>query len=111
MCISMLRRTAIAALIGGSRMAARRTVELGRYLSGADGTALLMDFRTRRLLTFTRRDLACEWLAPPGSTLKPFSLSALMETGKLAATDQLLCPGKLEIAGKSFACSHPPMTV
>src|SRR5438876_1001480 len=107
----MLRRTAIAALIGGSRMAAHRMAPLDRYLGDAGGTALLLDFRTCQLIAAARTDLACEWLVPPGSTLKPFSLSALMDTGKLADTDQLPCPGKLEIAGKSFACSHPPIGV
>ncbi len=107
----MLRRTAIAALVGGSRMAAHRMAPLGRYVGDANGTALLLDFRRRRLIAAARTDLACEWLAPPGSTLKPFSLSALMATGKLARDEQFLCPGKLEIAGRSFACSHPPMGV
>jgi penicillin-binding protein 2 len=48
-------------------------------------------------------------LAPPGSTLKPFVLAALIESGKLRADEKWPCPGNLRIAGRSLACSHPPL--
>jgi cell division protein FtsI/penicillin-binding protein 2 len=93
----MLRRHAIGVLLGAA--AAR---------ADAEGTAVLVDVRTRRLISVRDRALAGGMLAPPGSTLKPFSLSVLLQAGKLRAADEFACPHNLEIAGRSFACSHPP---
>jgi len=96
----MLRRTALGALAGAG---------VSRFLGPARGTVLLMDFRTRRVIVSEYPEMAGSWLLPPGSTLKPFSLLALMDAGKLAATDAWPCPGKLTIAGRSLGCSHPPI--
>jgi cell division protein FtsI/penicillin-binding protein 2 len=51
--------------------------------------------------------LARRWLARPGSTIKPFSLLALLEAGKLNESDAYVCPRKLTVAGRDFACVHP----
>lgn len=60
-------------------------------------------------------EAARRWLLPPGSTVKPFVLAALLEARKLAPDEPFACPGALALAGKSYACSHPaiaqPMTV
>jgi penicillin-binding protein 2 len=60
-------------------------------------------------------ETARRWVAPPGSTLKPISLLALMDARKLSATDEYICPGRLVLNGRSLACSHPyvaaPMNV
>ena len=69
--------------------------------------AVLLDVRTGRVLTFSNR--AKTWLAPPGSTLKPFSVLALLESGKLTTNEAYPCQGKLTIANRSFNCSHPPL--
>ncbi len=45
---------------------------------------------------------------PPGSTVKPFSLLALLESGRLTANEEYVCSQHLSIAGRSFNCSHPP---
>ncbi|MGH9697313.1 MAG: penicillin-binding transpeptidase domain-containing protein, partial [Bryobacteraceae bacterium] len=50
---------------------------------------------------------ASRWLARPGSTMKPFSLLALLEAAKLTAKDAYVCPRKLTIAGRDFTCVHP----
>jgi penicillin-binding protein A len=47
--------------------------------------------------------------APPGSTIKPFALTALLGARKLTETETFLCPGKLTIAGRQLNCSHPPL--
>ncbi len=46
-------------------------------------------------------------LAPPGSTLKPIVLDALLRTRKIGAADSFPCPGALTISGRSFHCTHP----
>jgi len=49
-------------------------------------------------------------VAPPGSAIKPLSLLALLQSGKLRANETHPCSGDLRIAGRSFACSHPRMS-
>lgn len=49
-------------------------------------------------------------LAPPGSTLKPLVLTALLDAGKLRVNETHACTGKLTIEGRSFACVHPRMS-
>jgi cell division protein FtsI/penicillin-binding protein 2 len=73
------------------------------------GTAVLCDLKTRRVTAIHRPDLAGRWLIPPGSTLKPFSLWALIANGKLRPEEEYRCPRKLTIAERSFDCTHPPI--
>ena len=44
----------------------------------------------------------------PGSTLKPFTLMALLEAG-LDPAKRLPCPQRLTINGRRFDCTHPPI--
>lgn len=44
----------------------------------------------------------------PGSTVKPFTLLALMEAG-LNPEQRAPCPQRLTIAGRRFDCTHPPI--
>jgi peptidoglycan glycosyltransferase len=46
-------------------------------------------------------------LQPPGSTLKPFVLAALIESGRLKPAELFRCPGRLRIRDRSFDCVHP----
>jgi cell division protein FtsI/penicillin-binding protein 2 len=70
---------------------------------------VLVEVASRRLigaggLAFARRSLQ-----PPGSTLKPFVLAALIESGRLKATELFHCPGRLRIRDRSFDCVHPAL--
>jgi cell division protein FtsI/penicillin-binding protein 2 len=67
-------------------------------------SALLLDVRTRRVIA---GEGSSRILALPGSTLKPFVLSALLRTGTLTATESYLCPGRLRIGDRQLNCSHP----
>ncbi len=60
------------------------------------------------MLSIESANLARSWIAAPGSTLKPFSLLALLEANKLTSRDEYVCPGKLVLNGRSLNCSHPP---
>lgn len=73
------------------------------------GAALLVDVGTRRLIAVHGAAVAGAFAAPPGSAAKPFTIEALLGSGKLRAEDAFPCPGGLEIGGRSFACSHPAM--
>jgi cell division protein FtsI/penicillin-binding protein 2 len=108
----MLRRTALGALFGGGSQGIMGAVPgLRAFFGSAHGAGLVLDFRTRRLVAVEGADLARKWLLPPGSTLKPFSLLALLEARKLTANEQFPCPLKLSVSGRSLACSHPPLAV
>jgi cell division protein FtsI/penicillin-binding protein 2 len=107
----MLRRHFLPVLIAS---AARAQDRLGALFEGAHGTGLLIDAATRLPVAIHAPDLASRLLVPPGSTVKPFSIAALMEAGKLRPGDSFRCPGELELDGRNLACSHPaglpPMT-
>ena len=60
-----------------------------------------------RLLRTDGDAIARHWLARPGSTIKPFSLLALLEAGKVTEKDAYVCPRKLTVAGRDFTCVHP----
>ena len=70
---------------------------------------MLLDVRSRRTIAMRAAAVADGFLAPPGSTLKPFVLAALLRDGKLSATEAWPCPGRLTIGGRSFDCSHPQL--
>src|SRR5450759_4094308 len=104
----MLRRHAIASLLAaGSSGAWAKGFE--RFFEGAHGASVLVDRKTRRLMAAHAPELAGGSAAPPGSTLKPLVLNALLERGLLRADDGFPCPGDLRLGGRSFACSHPPL--
>lgn len=44
--------------------------------------------------------------ARPGSTLKPFALAALLAQAGFDPLKRIACPGRLNIAGRGFDCSH-----
>ena len=101
------RRTALGLLLG----AGLKGAALDGFFGDARGTAVLLNLRTRKVIAAHEPELARRWLLPPGSTVKPFSLMALLESGKLRANEQYPCPIKLILAGRSFACSHPTVGV
>jgi cell division protein FtsI/penicillin-binding protein 2 len=65
---------------------------------------MLLDIASRLPLAAHQPERA---LAPPGSTIKPFALAALLAAGKLSATESFVCPGKLHLAARQLNCSHP----
>ena len=103
----MLRRHAIASLLA----TAAWTKGVDRFFDGAHGAAVLVDRKTRRLIAAHAPELAAGSAAPPGSTLKPLVLNALLQRGQLRDDDTFPCPGDLRLEGRSFACSHPPLGV
>jgi penicillin-binding protein 2 len=102
---SLTRRQLLAASLSGIAVCAQSSSS--RFFGAAQGVAAAVDVRTGALLSAHRLEVARTLLAPPGSTMKPFALLALLQSGKLRPTEAYPCSGKLRIAGRSFACSHP----
>jgi len=106
----MLRRRAVSVLAGALAYArAGAPGSLDRFV-GAGGAALLLDVRARRPIAIGGAARAGKLLVPPGSTLKPFVLAALIRSGKLSADALFPCPTRLRIAGSTLDCSHPVLS-
>jgi penicillin-binding protein A len=101
------RREVVTALLGGATFPLLAAPVIDALFGAAQGVAIALDIRTKQLAAAHRLNTARTLQAPPGSTLKPISLLALLEGGKLRASDTFPCSGQLRIAGRSFACSHP----
>jgi cell division protein FtsI/penicillin-binding protein 2 len=92
-------------LLGGARVCAAAPKPLASFFGASHGAAMLLDIAGRDAIAAHDPDVA---VAPPGSTIKPFALTALLGAHKLTETESFVCPGKLTIAGRQLNCSHPP---
>jgi peptidoglycan glycosyltransferase len=101
----MLRRYFLPTIFAAG--AARAQDRLAAFFQDAHGTAILIQLTTRRVLAVHAPELAGRLLVPPGSTVKPFAIAALLEAGKLRSGDSYRCPGALQIGGYNLTCSHP----
>ena len=68
-----------------------------RAMEGRGGAAVVADVTTGEILAAQGMELAAHRLARPGSTVKPFVLMALLESGKIEASERLLCRRPLRI--------------
>ena len=82
---------------------------MARLLNPASGAAVLLDVQTRRVIAANSEPVAGTFLAPPGSTIKPLVLAALLRRGKLGPGDSYPCPTRLAIGGRRFDCTHPQL--
>jgi cell division protein FtsI/penicillin-binding protein 2 len=82
-----------------------------RAMEGRTGAAVVADVVTGEILAAHEIDLAAHLVARPGSTVKPFVLMALLESGKLNARQRLLCRRPLRIGGVRMDCAHPTWVV
>jgi len=71
------------------------------------GAAVVLDAATGNLLASYHPDAAARRVALPGSTIKPFTLVALLETGKVNAKTTIMCKRQLHVAGHQLNCTHP----
>ena len=105
----MLRRHAIASLLatGAWTGGIARAKGVDRFFEGAHGAGVLVERKTRRPIAVHAPELAGGSAAPPGSTLKPLVLNALLERGLLRAGETFPCPHNLRLEGRRFDCTHP----
>src|SRR5882724_4010692 len=81
--------------------------EVDRAIGKLPGAIVVVDVPTRTVLAARGMDLASSRLEAPGSTLKPFLLMGLLETGKLDPKQQLICRRPLKIGSAQLNCTHP----
>ncbi len=78
-----------------------------RAMAGARGTAVVVAVDSGRVLASYHLEVAAQRLAAPGSSIKPFTLQALLKAGKVDSATALMCKRPLTIAGHRLDCSHP----
>ena len=89
-------------------LAMRRRDLLAMLLAaGSSDAAVIVDRRSRRVLAMRNEAVATRAALPPGSTMKPLTLAALMKNGKLRAKEAWPCPGTLAIGGRQLELLAP----
>jgi membrane peptidoglycan carboxypeptidase len=81
--------------------------EVDRAMGKLPGALVVVDVTARTVLAEHGMDQASLRLEAPGSTLKPFLLMALLETGKLDPNQQFICRRPLKIGSAQLDCTHP----
>src|SRR5262249_50421036 len=71
------------------------------------GAAVALDVETGQVVASYRMDVAARRLAAPGSTVKPFTLMALMDAGIVKDQTSLFCPRTVRVGTHILDCSHP----
>jgi cell division protein FtsI/penicillin-binding protein 2 len=72
-----------------------------------DAAVVVADLSSAKVLAARNMEVAAGKLVRPGSTLKPFILLELLDTGKLDAQARLFCRRPLMIGTKRMDCTHP----
>ncbi len=78
-----------------------------RTMAGRRGTAVVVDVQSGRVLAAYHLDVAARRVVHPGSSIKPFTLLALLQAGKLDAHTALMCKRTVSIEGHKLDCTHP----
>jgi cell division protein FtsI/penicillin-binding protein 2 len=81
-----------------------------RAMAEQSGTAVVLDVKSGEILAQVRPEVAARRLARPGSALKPFTLLALLEAGRLSPGERIRCLQKVRLAGRDLNCSHPQVS-
>lgn len=79
-----------------------------RAMVNRSGAAVVVDVHSGRVIAASHLDVAARRVVAPGSSIKPFTLMALLESGKVNAQTALMCKRKVAISGHELDCSHPP---
>jgi cell division protein FtsI/penicillin-binding protein 2 len=80
---------------------------LTRAMNHQSGAAVVVDVHSGRVLASSHLDVAARRVAAPGSSIKPFTLLALLEAGKVNRQTALVCKRSVAISGHKLDCSHP----
>ncbi len=68
---------------------------------------MVVDVHSGQILAASHLDVAARRVAHPGSSIKTFTLLALLESGKVDASTALVCRRPLTVSGHRLDCPHP----
>lgn len=71
------------------------------------GVAVVLDVPSGRVIASSHLDVAARRVVAPGSSIKPFTLLALLQSGKVNGQTALMCKRVVSISGRELDCSHP----
>ena len=71
------------------------------------GAAIVVDIASGNVMAQHRLDIAASRLAAPGSAIKPFTLLALLHSGRFDPLNRVQCRRQLTVAGHRMDCTHP----
>ena len=77
-------------------------------LGQREGAIVILDPQTGRLRAVVNREVANENAIPPGSTIKPFTTLAALQTGIITHDTRIRCRQKSKREDVVDSCSHPP---
>jgi penicillin-binding protein 2 len=80
---------------------------VARAMAGRRGAAVVVNVQSGHVLAAYHLDVAARRVVHPGSSIKPFTLLALLQAGKLDAHTALMCKRTVSIGGRKLDCSHP----
>ncbi len=81
---------------------------IAKQMAGKPGAVVVLDAASGKIVSQWDLKTAAERVTAPGSTLKPFVLLELLQSGKLDPRQPLVCRRRLTIAGRSMDCTHSP---
>ena len=81
--------------------------ELARIMDGRKGTAVVLDMKKDKIIAAYHPDVAARRLALPGSTVKTFTLLALIQSGKVRSDEKFVCRRDVYVGKVNLSCSHP----
>jgi stage II sporulation protein D len=76
-------------------------------LGDREGTIVVIDPQTARILAAVNRELAFERAFPPGSTIKPFTALTALRAGIIDENSRTSCREKYQHDDETTVCSHP----
>ena len=76
-------------------------------MAGRSGAAVIIDVATGKIRAAYHLDVAEQRVALPGSSIKTFTLMALLEAGKVNDQTTLMCKRSLSVDGHQLNCTHP----
>ncbi|MGC2109411.1 MAG: penicillin-binding transpeptidase domain-containing protein [Candidatus Korobacteraceae bacterium] len=76
-------------------------------MGGRRGTAMVLDVHSGQVVAAYHLEVAARRVAHPGSSIKTFTLMALLESGKIDGHTALVCKRPLSVAGHKLDCTHP----
>jgi cell division protein FtsI/penicillin-binding protein 2 len=81
---------------------------IASLMAGKPGAVVALDVPSGKIIAQANVKAAAERVTAPGSTLKPFVLLELLQSGKLDPGQHLVCHRRLTIAGRNMDCTHSP---